>query len=362
MNKNVAFQPDWISSPGETIGDILKQWNMSEIEFARGIGKTREQVRNLLLGREALDEEIARTLESFIGGSAAFWATREGNYREGLRELELQAQEKEALNWLEDMPLRDMAKFGWLPDANTSPDKIAACLQFFGVRDVNAWRKEYKVVLESAAFRTSPTFESTLGPVAAWLRRGEIESAEIDCEPWDPIRFRQSLSDIRTLTREKNPIVFIPELQQRFAACGVTVVIVRAPSGCRASAATRFLAPRKALILLSFRYLSDDQFWFSVFHEAAHLILHENRLFLETPDMPSSKEEEEANQFAADTLVPPEHKAEMLTLPVNGRAVMRFARKLSISPGIIVGQLQHLRRFERRQLNNLKRRYIWGAK
>src|SRR5258708_10461948 len=127
MNKNVAFQPDWISSQGETIGDNLKQWNMSEIEFARGIGKAREQVRNLLLGREALDEEIARTLESFIGGSSAFWTTREGNYREGLRELELQAQEKEALNLLEGMPPRDIAKFGWFPHANKSPVQNTRC-------------------------------------------------------------------------------------------------------------------------------------------------------------------------------------------------------------------------------------------
>jgi Zn-dependent peptidase ImmA (M78 family) len=107
------------------------------------------------------------------------------------------------------------------------------------------------------------------------------------------------------------------------------------------------------------RYLSDDQFWFSVFHEAGHLLKHPRRLFVDAPSMPFNREEEEVNRFAADVLVPAEHRPEMMKLPVNGRAVMRFARKIGIAPGIVVGQLQHAGRLKRQQLNNLKRRYRW---
>jgi hypothetical protein len=57
--------------------------------------------------------------------------------------------------------------------------------------------------------------------------------------------------------------------------------------------------------------------------------------------------------------VPAEHRPELMKLPVNGRAVMRFARKIGIAPGIVVGQLQHAGRLKRQQLNNLKRRYRW---
>lgn len=361
MTNTRAFHPDWTSAPGETIADILEERHMSEAEFAQGIGKPEERIRDLLIGRGTITEEMARKLESAIGGSTAFWMARERHYREGLHNLALRAKESSALKWLEELPIKDMLAFRWVPRVETSSDKVAACLQFFGVHTVSAWWDAYEAVLETAAFRTSRTFESKPGTVAAWLRRGEIESAGVACKPWNPVRFRQALHQIRALTREKDPNVFFPELQRLFAECGVAAVILRAPSGCRASGATRFLTPSKALILLSFRYLSDDQFWFSMFHEAAHLILHENTaIFLDGPNMPHNKEEEEANQFAADVLVPLRHKSHMLKLPVNGRAVMRFAREIGVSPGIVVGQLQHLGHLEYRQLNNLKQRYKWS--
>ena len=115
------------------------------------------------------------------------------------------------------------------------------------------------------------------------------------------------------------------------------------------------------MILLSLRYLSDDHFWFTFFHEAGHLVLHGDRcIFLEGEDTLTTEEETEANEFAANILIPTEFQAEMLRLPVDGRAVMRFARRVGVSPGIVVGQLQHHKRFLPKQLNNLKRRFTWG--
>jgi HTH-type transcriptional regulator / antitoxin HigA len=122
----------------------------------------------------------------------------------------------------------------------------------------------------------------------------------------------------------------------------------------------RFLTPTRPMILLSFRYLTEDQFWFTFFHEGGHLILHGDRcLILEGDATLTAAEEGEANEFAANTLIPPESQAELLRLPINGRAVMRFARKVGVSPGIVVGQLQHRGLLGQNQLNNLKRRFTW---
>jgi Zn-dependent peptidase ImmA (M78 family) len=139
------------------------------------------------------------------------------------------------------------------------------------------------------------------------------------------------------------------------------VVVVRAPGGCRASGATRFLTKDKALLLLSFRYLTDDHFWFTFFHEAGHLLLHGERgFFLEGVDMPSTIEEDEANEFAANTLVPSEFQPTLLSLRADAHKVIRFAMKIGVSPGIIVGQLQHLGKIRQNQLNSLKRRFEWS--
>ncbi len=88
------------------------------------------------------------------------------------------------------------------------------------------------------------------------------------------------------------------------AAVGVAVVLVPELPGTRVSGATRWLTPGKALIQLSLRYKSDDQLWFTFFHEAAHVLLHGKRdLFIEdlgaddeTGNIPAQINEREINQ------------------------------------------------------------------
>ena len=212
-----------------------------------------------------------------------------------------------------------------------------------------------------AAFRTSASFNTKPGAVAAWLRRGQVEAASIKCKEWNTARFEQALARIRVLTRKHDPNVFIPKLKQLCADAGVAVVVAPAPIGCRASGATFFVSNEKALILLSFRYLSDDHFWFTFFHEAGHLLLHEkDAIFLEGPALIAKEdEEEEANDFAANFLIPREHHADMLRIRTKMRDVIKFAHKVGISPGIVVGQMQHFGVVERSKLNYLKRRYRW---
>ena len=200
------------------------------------------------------------------------------------------------------------------------------------------------------------------GALAAWLRQGEIEAAAVSCSEWNPETFRSVLPEIRALTREKNPAKFLPELRTLCASAGVALVVVRCPTGCRTSGAVRLLSSNKALLLLSFRYLVDDQFWFSFFHEAGHLILHSDRgVVWDDPDTADSPEEREANEFAADALIPSESQVAFSKLRVDSREIIRFAHKLGVAPGIVVGQLQYRGRISHKQLNSLKRRFEWKS-
>jgi HTH-type transcriptional regulator / antitoxin HigA len=353
-----AFCPDWISAPGETIEDILEERNVSVKQFAEGIDATLEQADALFEGRIPITVALAERLQKVVGGSAGFWISRESDYRKDLSRLAVRAQRKQDEEWAKRFPLLEMASFGWLEPV--AGDQVGPVLQYFNVQNVQSWRDRYQNRVETAAFRTSPSFESDLACVSAWLRQGEIESESILSGNWDVTKFNAILPGIRALTRERNPQVFIPELRNRCADCGVAVVVLRAPKGCRASGATYFISPQKAVLLLSFRYLSDDHFWFTFFHEAGHLVLHgADLLFLEGVEAISAEKEDEANDFAASILIPDESRASMLRLAVRGIEVIRFARTVGVSPGIVVGQMQHYGRLTRRQLNNLKRRFVW---
>ena len=355
MANTKEFRPDWASAPGDTIADILRERHLRVDEFARRIEQPQEYASDLLQGRATITVAVARRLEQVLGASVEFWVSRDFQYREDVARLS--GADKE---WLDELPVGDMIKFRWLTPTPRPAEEVAACLRFFDVPSVSEWQRRYADLLEMVAFRISPSLDSRPAAVTAWLRQGEIEGGAIACSPWDPRGLEESLKRIRPLTRERDPKRFIPRLQELCARCGVAVTLVRAPNGCPASGATRFLSSTKALLMLSFRYLSDDQFWFSFFHEAGHLLLHgENGFFLEGGHAPPTRQEQEANGFAESILVPPDLREAMLRLPLNGREVIRFARRVGISPGVIVGQLQFRGRFTHRQLNNLKRRYRW---
>jgi len=354
-----TFRPDWISAPGDTIADILEERDLAPDDLARTIGRSLEETGALLQGRLPLTTDIASRLETAFGVPRSFWMARESMYRRELAGLEARTSGAAARDWLKQLPVNDMIQFGWL-QPRKGEDPLAACLRFFGTPDLDSWRAVYRDVLKGAAFRKSPSFPSSPGAVAAWIRQGERQATSIPCRPWNARRFEALLPEIRPLTRKKDPRVFLPELVRRCADCGVAVAVVRAPSGCRASGATRFVSDRRALLLLSFRYLTDDQFWFTFFHEAAHLLLHGERgFFLEGPDSLSTKEENQASDFAANLLVPSAFEKHLMTLRTTHVDVIRFARFVGVSPGIVVGQLQHQGRIPRNYLNKLKRHYAW---
>lgn len=357
---SLPFQPDWASPPGHTISDILEERGINQEQFGERIGVTKDYASGLLDGRHPITREVAGLLSDALGASVDFWVTRERHYRE-LAAKQAAQKAEDGASWLQEIPYSDMAKFGWVPQARAINEKVANCLGFFGVPTISAWRQQYDGVLQAVAFRTSMTFEPMPGAVAAWLRQGTLEAEAIECAQWDQRGFAQALSDIRPLTRKKDPAQFIPQLQAICARYGVAVVIARAPSGCRASGATKFVSSSKALLLLSFRYLSDDHFWFTFFHEAGHLILHNDKaLFLEGDGMDTTQEEAEANAFSASILVPEDKVPLIENVKLNAHEIIRMARVLGVSPGIVVGQLQHRGRLRRNQLNSLKRKFSWS--
>ncbi len=355
MNKQMTFLPNWSSSPGNTIFDILEEKNISLKHFADCMNSPIDFAEKLINGQVSINKEIAEKLQLNLGATTDFWVKREEQYRESVDRI----KETEKL-WLKELPIKDMIKFGWIEKSN---DLLNTCLNFFKVPDIQSWKEKYSNEISSLAFRTSTSFNSDQGSIAAWLRKGEIITENIICKNWNKELFEETLIEIKKLTRVKNPKDFIPKLINLCANCGVAVGIVPTPSGCRASGATKFINKDKAILLLSFRYLSDDQFWFTFFHEAGHLILHNKKsLHIEIVDKDKgivSDEEMEANAFAAEILIPYMLHNKLKFIKGNMKKIVSLALEAGVSPGIVVGQLQYLGYIDFKYLNGYKRRYNW---
>src|ERR1700674_1941836 len=143
MPTSSAFEPDWVSPPGDTIMDILKERNISVAEFGKRMGQTAQEVNDLIDGRLTISIAVARALQSTLGGSVEFWISRDFHYREDSVRLDVTEDA-----WLRELPLSDMIKNGWLKPIPHPSEEFAACLDFFGVPDLAAWRSRYGRVLD----------------------------------------------------------------------------------------------------------------------------------------------------------------------------------------------------------------------
>lgn len=349
------FAPKWASKPGHTIHEILLERNLSTEYLATMMNRPVSFVEGLIDGEIAISEAVADDLTNALGSSSGFWLDRENLYR---RQIEILSGFRFD-EWLKALPVKEMMNLGWL---NPSEDIFRECLNFFDVPDILAWNERYVNSLGLTKFRTSNTFDNHVGAVTAWIRQGEIQSSSLRCGRWNPAKLEERLDDVKALSRVKRPKEFLPELIRLCSECGIAVSVVPAPKGCRASGATKFIDDEKALLLLSFRYLVDDQFWFTFFHEIGHLLLHKNqRVHIEDDLALRSQDQEEidANIFAAEILVPSRYRDELKSLKRDKWSIAKFASRLGVSPGIVIGQMQHLGILKYGYLNGFKRRYSW---
>ena len=211
-------------------------------------------------------------------------------------------------------------------------------------------------------------YEGQPNATAVWLHEVRRQASALNAGAWNREQFGSRLDDVRPLTHDKDPGRFIPKLQEICAESGVRCVVVRAPSGCTASGAAFFLDDGSGVIALSARHLSDDHLWYTFFHEAGHLILHEEsephvETFDESTNETPDTEEAEADEFARIHLVPPSVLGDLPShRKPHAKEVLRAATRGKVAPGVIVGQLQHgPGPLGYNNLNSLKRRYKWNG-
>lgn len=360
MTEPRPFTPDWVSPPGDTITDLLDERGWTQAEFAERTGFTRKHVNDLVKGRATISADTASRLSAALGAPVEFWLTREAQYQAAVEHRQNLDALRGQSAWLSDLPLAWMVNQGWVRRASHKGEQVLECLRFFGVASVDAWRERYAQPL--AAYRASDKFGKKLGAVAAWLRQAEREATDIQCAPYDKVDFRGALPALRALTLESDPRIFIPSVQETCARFGVAVVFVPAPPGCPIHGVTRWLTPDKAMLALSLRYKTNDQLWFSFFHEACHVLKHARKhAFIEGLDGLDATLEDEANRFAGDLLIPPDEVPVLATLRTDAQ-VEAMAARLGIAPGILVGRMQKEEWIElRTYLNALKVRYEWAS-
>lgn len=313
----------------------------------------------ILAGRAPVEPETAIQLSRVLGTDAGFWIRLEANYRLRLAEANERSNVGSALEWACRFPLKELYSRKLMPRVRTHAEAVPYLLQLFGAGTIAACEERFDE-LASVSYRHSPSFKSAEGALLVWLRLGERRAEEATAADFDRRLFMATLEEARSLT-DKDVGAFLPRLQRLLASAGVVFVLERPLPGVALSGVARWITPRRALIQQTLRHKSNDHFWFTFFHEAAHLLHHSRKsTFLDGSvelERHRISDEKEANAWAASFLVPPNA---MRAFVAGGRFrkgdVLAFATSQGVAAGIIVGQLQKRELIPYSALNELKLR------
>jgi len=352
------YKGEAASAPGDTLRETLDAIGMSQSDLSRRTGLTPKTISGIINGKEPLSHQTALQLETVLGVPASLWNNLERQYQE-YRARSVQAEQMRAQKgWLRRFPMRQLLEWAWVECCDDVAQQVLALLRFFGCSSPD----QCDTYLQHAAvqYRTSGKFSADEYALSAWLRQGERMGQQLECSAYDAATFRQVLQEARHLSTEKSG-EFVLQLQSLCARAGVAVVFVRELPRIRACGATRWLTPDKALIQLDLRHKSNDQLWFSFFHEAGHVLLHGKlQVFVDGQDGERNELEQEADRFASDMLIPARAYSSFVQIgKFTSSAITTFAREQGIERGIVVGRLQHDELMPYSRLNDLKERLTW---
>ena len=343
MEKQNTYFPPIVFHPGETLDEKLGEMGMGPKEFSIRTAKPEKTITAVLKGESSITPDMAVQFEKVTKISAHFWMKRQRSYDEYIAREKDKLTIEEAMPWAKLFPIAAMAKYGWIPHMKSMQEKTNAMLSFFGLANHLAWEKYYISQQLKVAFRIS--LKSTNEPyaISSWLRKGELQAAELDANVYQEKKFREALPVLKMIMAEQ-PKNFFEQLQNICLETGVKVVHTPALPKAPISGSTRWLNDTP-LIQLTGRYNGNDSFWFTFFHEAGHILLHGKKdIFLEKVNYSDKDQEKEkqADDFAIKWTLPEEEEKEIsASLPLNEQKIESFAKKFNTHPAIIVGRFQY---------------------
>ena len=361
MMTDGAVHSDLAIPPGEYLEEVIAELGMTKDELARRMDRPASKLSAIFKGRKAITADTALQLEKVVEVPGHIWTGLEAEYQLTLaRQQEAKQRDrlKEEVPLVKDFCYAALAKIGAVPKLAKGTDKVLALLKFFGVTSL---RNVATVQRYAAAFRRGRGGKQrSPEAVAAWLRLGELKARQIECARFDKNRLKAALRDIRGMTTQP-PEEFLPRMTGLLAGAGIALVLCPHLPKTYVHGATFPLGREKTVLMLSIRGKWTDIFWFSLFHELGHILLHgRSGVFVEyeNGDPAMRKQEGEADKFAADTLIPRKAWAAFVRRKSFHSADIRaFGREVGVDAGVVVGRLQHEGLLDPSWKNELRTQY-----
>ncbi len=363
METNI-YHSDLAVHPGEFLEEVLEDIGMSQAELSNRIGRPAQAINEIIKGKKSITSKTALELEDVLKVPAHIWVGLESEYQVVKAKAEEQEQMQEETKLLVNFPYADLVKLEFVKQTRKAIEKVDELKRFFGVAKLVQIQA---VKAYQPAFRVSNHKSVSHEAIATWIQAGRLKAKEIETAPFDKSRLKALLPKIKKTMNLKDINEAMDEIRTLLASCGVAFVVLPHFKKTKVHGATFSIeAEDKAVILMTIRGGFSDIFWFSLFHEIGHVILHQKReMFLEDgySDPTLQKQEDEADEFARDLLISKKDFEAFVEQDIfDKNSILKFAKQLEIKPSIVVGRLMHEKiiPYNDFRLIKLRDKYTWA--
>ena len=362
METNI-YQSDLAIHPGEYLEEIIEDLGMSQSELSNRLGRPVQAINEIIKGKKSITSVTALELEDVLGVPSHIWIGLESEYQIVLAKQEEFKQMEEESKLVPDFPYADLVKLNFVKATRKAVERVDELKRFFNVAKLVQIQH---VKAYQPAFRVSNHNNISHEAIATWIQAGMIKAKAIESKVFDKKKLKEYLPRLKDLMNLDDINKCIINMQALLAECGVAFVMLPHFKRTRVNGATFWLDDKnKAVVMMSIRGGYSDIFWFSFFHEIAHILLHNKReIFLEDgcDDPALEKQENEANEFSKDFLIPRKDFEKFVEENNFTKArILEFTNELNIKPSILIGRLMHekLIPFNDFRLNGLRDQYKW---
>ncbi|MFT5618874.1 MAG: HTH-type transcriptional regulator/antitoxin HigA [Arenicella sp.] len=332
-----------LSCPGDTIQETIEELPMSQKELAERMGRSIPKLNELIKGKASITKETAIKLEYVLGIPSNFWLNLERHYQDELLEIEKMEFLASCKEWYKSFPIATMKKWGILPNTQKSEEPVTALLKFFRVASPTEWSTIYKGS-PSPLFKIELKHTTEPEAISAWLRVGELQAEKLDLAHFEKEKIKERLDEIQHLCF-RMPNDWLSQLQQICAECGIALVYTPCFLKAPIYGASRWIKSGSIpLIQLTDRRKDYGAFWFTFYHELAHILLHGKKdIFIDGLDeiKPDEAKEQEADVYASKKLLTDKELAQITRHgSITTELIKTMSEQLQKHEGILVSQLQ----------------------
>lgn len=330
--------------PGQIIKRNLDALNWANKDLAEIIGMSEKSVSHMINNKQSITVETAILLSKAFKTSPEFWLNLEQNYR--LRTKKESHKEKETELKAEIrkyMPILEMKKKKWIECGKTTESQERAYNEFWNQEktDFSAYQHN-KLPFCARQSKSDENFTTYYS--ITWFQKAKFEAKNIKAVPYSNEKLQALADRINEYTLLPDGInIFINDLRR----CGVKFFVLSHLPKTFLDGAS-FFDNKNPVIVYTGRHNRVDNFWWTIAHEIAHVLLHlkdENDCFLDNLDdkTTTSIKEKEADKFTSKLLLVDQIlvKAEPYKNYFTESRLKEIADSLKLDSSVVLGILQH---------------------